>query len=284
VVTDKEADLIMPEKFMKPLNDIMFRKIFTGIPFIIQSFLSTLLGLPLELFDDIKLQNTMLLPDKVKGKLCIPDLIFKNPNGTIFILENQIKPQEGILKRLEFYASRVRSYCLFEAGKYITIPKIITILVADFNLFDKQDYIYDFDPYNKKNDITITDTSGLVVLQLPRALEATKPSVTLDWALFLRSKSKEEMMSVKTSDLAICQARDVVLHVSRDPQAWTTDYELEKATRDWADKLATAMDEGELRARRAVVKHMLLQKFSVEDISRITGYPVDEVARLSSDS
>jgi DNA-directed RNA polymerase specialized sigma24 family protein len=94
----------------------------------------------------------------------------------------------------------------------------------------------------------------------------------------------EAMMSDKPSDDEIVRARGFGPPVPREPASWTTDYELEKAKRDLADQIATAKDEGKLQARRAVVNNMFLQKYSVEEISTITGIPADEVRRLGSDS
>jgi hypothetical protein len=102
----------------------------------------------------------------------------------------------------------------------------------------------------------------------------------------------EFMMSDKPSDDEIYQARGFGPPVPWEPAPWAAEVELKIAKHDLVDKLATAMDfavaigkfQGELRIKRSVVKIMLLQKYSVEDISRMTGFPADEVMRLGSDS
>jgi hypothetical protein len=86
-------------------------------------------------------------------------------------------------------------------------------------------------------------------------------------------KSREVMMSDKHSDAEIVQYRECLRNLKKDKMLLSKVLEFEESENDLADRFSIALEGLALKVQSDVVKKLLLKKYSVEDISTVTGIP-----------
>ena len=121
------------KEYLKPKYDIVFQALFgKNKQNITQSFISDILGKPIEIID-IKTDDTIMrdYPNDKAGRL---DLKTKFKDGTICQVEMQLSDEGNTIKRLLYYWSRTYSNQLKSGELYHKLNKTIGIIITNYEV------------------------------------------------------------------------------------------------------------------------------------------------------
>jgi predicted transposase/invertase (TIGR01784 family) len=100
------------------------------------------------------------------------------------------------------------------------------------------------------------------------------------WMQFLRGKRKEDFEMAAEKNPEIRGAVDTLYRLSEDPEVRAQMEYREKARRDHAALLHTALQEGEARSRAEIARNMKSLGLSPEVIEKATGLGPEVIKRL----
>ena len=132
----------MLTRFIDPKNDFIFKKLFGSDQNknILIAFLNDMIdfkqGFPIVDVEFIKNTQDPILN---LGKGGIIDVLCKDTNGHIYIVEMQVAKEKGFEKRCQYYASK--AYCgqILSGSAYEDLKEVVVLAICDFNLFPHKD-------------------------------------------------------------------------------------------------------------------------------------------------
>jgi hypothetical protein len=121
----------MDNKPLSPKYDVVFKNIFGEKHlFVLIDFLKTVLDLPEDDYQDIKVMDPHLLRRHKKEKLGILDLRLSTKSGDKIDVELQVLPQPAIWKRILYYNSRMLTDQIGPSEGYGKISRAVSILIS----------------------------------------------------------------------------------------------------------------------------------------------------------
>jgi predicted transposase/invertase (TIGR01784 family) len=96
-----------------------------------------------------------------------------------------------MLKKTQYYASRLYSEQLPRSEKYDALPHAKSMLIANFKIFDDDEPHHRFYLYDEINKVRFQDSIQIDILEVPKA-KNKEQSRRLDWLHFLSANTKEE--------------------------------------------------------------------------------------------
>lgn len=210
IMSNQEAFADIKEE-MTPKKDYMFKKLFgsVGKEGLVKGFLEAIL--------DIKIaslvlgQETILLPDGIKGKTGVLDVRVTLEDGTIIDIEMQNAKSKFIVERSHFYASRLYETQLKRADFYNKLNKVIVIFIADFNLFDTiKDYHTKWMMTEQNNLNEHFEELELHYIELPKFIDSKydKERNLDQWLLFIDFSEKEVIKEIMEKNKNIKDAAE----------------------------------------------------------------------------
>jgi len=136
-------------KFLDPQNDVAFKKIFGSEKNkdILIHFINDIMGFRgSEQIKEVTFLSPIQDPEIAYKKQSIVDVLCKDANGVQIIVEMQVSPSQGFVKRAQYYAAKAYSRQLNrgqgEDGLYANLKEIIFIAVSNILLFpEKAEYL-----------------------------------------------------------------------------------------------------------------------------------------------
>lgn len=295
----------MVASFLDPKNDIAFKKIFgteknKGI---LIHFINDMLlfknGKPIV---DVTFLKTNQDPEIATHKTSVVDILCTDTKGINYIVEMQVAKEKGFEKRAQYYASKTYSSQLLIKGKYYKLKEVIFLAISDRTLFPnkkkyKSDHILlDKDTY--EHDLKDFSFTFLELEKFHKTIDELK-TIQEKWAYFFKhaeETSQKDLEKIIGKDLVLKEA-----YTALDRFSWTEEelrtydqwekyegayiasmdqkYDEGKAIGRMEGK-AEGMLEGELTGIKKVAKEMLLNKASIEMISKCTGLSKNEILSL----
>ena len=169
----------------KPRYDVIFQILFgSNKENITQSFISDILGKPVEIID-IKTDDSILreYPSDKAGRL---DLKTKFKDGTICQIEMQMTDEKNTIKRLLYYWSKSYSKQLKMGSDYKDTHKTIGIIITNYEVEELKG-IEDLDTKwqimeTKRGQRLLTDDLELRIIELSKAEKVLqKDKTTGEW-------------------------------------------------------------------------------------------------------
>ena len=140
---------MIASRFLDPKNDVAFKKIFGSEhnKDILIHFLNDILGFKdSDKIQDVKFLSTIQDAEIASKKQSIVDVLCEDKNGKKYIVEMQVDPSQGFVKRAQYYAAK--AYCSQlnrgrgADGQYTNLKEIIFIAISANTLFkEKEPYI-----------------------------------------------------------------------------------------------------------------------------------------------
>jgi predicted transposase/invertase (TIGR01784 family) len=140
---------MIASRFLDPKNDVAFKKIFgsENNKDILIHFLNDILGFEGNgKIQNVKFLSTILDAEIASKKQSIVDVLCEDKNGKKYIVEMQVDPSDGFVKRAQYYAAK--AYCSQlnrgkgADGQYTNLKEIIFIAISAGTLFkEKKPYI-----------------------------------------------------------------------------------------------------------------------------------------------
>ena len=147
--------------------DIIFKKIFTENSDMLHSFVASMLDVPSESIEEIKITNTELPPETYAGKFSRLDLSLRVDNRLVNV-EIQVKNEPDYRDRTLFYWAKLYSSELKSGEDYGELKQTITINIINFNMFSGDDYHTEVAAMIKGTDEIFSDKFSMHFFELKK--------------------------------------------------------------------------------------------------------------------
>jgi predicted transposase/invertase (TIGR01784 family) len=280
----------MDFEILPPTDDWVFKLLFGDQrnTSILIDLLKAFVELPQEEYE-LSFLDTSLKPEAEDEKLGILDVKVKTKTGKIIDIEIQVNPVKNIGRRLSFYKSKMVVEQIGKGEKYSVIQKVICICITNYDLFNTQDYLNNFQFYNKKNGLCFEDIpEEIYTLELTKVPAESDGSAGWEWLQFLRARRKEEFEMVAVKNPEIRKAVDTLYELSTD-EAVRDEYERrQKAWRDYVSEKEGAyldgMQQGIQQGKRESVfettQRMKADNMPIGQIAKYTGLTEQQIEGL----
>ena len=203
-------------------------------------------------------------------------------------IEMQQAYSGNIDKRVLYYWAKSFSGELKKGQIYDELPKQISILIADFNLFNWQDPLK-FHGIFKLRDLVeepvFCDALEIHVLELPKLRKNPLKFDGLNcWLMYLDNMEGEIMEQIVKQEPLIERAMTIEeAFLLAEEQRYN--YELrEKGRADYENAISWSLKEGIKQGvqntKHEMVRKLMQKNMSLEDISEVTGLTPEEIQNL----
>ncbi len=276
----------MIHKFLDPKNDFAFKKIFgtEKNKDILIHFLNDMLtfkeGAKIK---DVFFLKTIQDPETVALKTSIVDILCKDEEENIYIVEMQVAKDKGFEKRAQYYASKAYISQANSGGRYQDLKEIIFLAISDFIIFpNKPDYKSDHVILDKKSHENDLKDFSFTFLELPKFKKDIDhlSNMTEKWAYFFKhaeDTNERDLQKLVGHDPILERAYEELNRFSWNEEELLTYDQTEKYTKVHQGTLAQKFDEGERTALHKVAENMLKQGFEIKSIMDLTGLSKEEL-------
>ena len=282
------------KQILKPKYDIVFQTLFgSNKENITQSFISDILGKPIEIID-IKTDDSVLkhYPSDKAGRL---DLKTKFRDGTICQVEMQMTDEGNTIKRILYYWARTFSNQLKSGAPYTSLNKTIGIIITNYEVKELKGIeelntcwkIMD----TKSGKKVLTDDLEFYILELSKvekALQKDKHNRLAGWLAFLDNPYTERVEEIMKENEEVKKAQTVLNEMSEDEilQRWAELKEKwehdEVSAREYYKEtgLKEGREQGREEKQKEIAKKMKYKKMDIQEIIEITGLTKEEIEKL----
>lgn len=286
-------------RFLDPLNDFAFKKVFTtkGHEYILISFLNTLL----KLYDEYAIQEVEVLPPEQHppinaGRFSICDIKCKDQRGEIYIVEVQRRFYDAYLKRVQFYASSAYITQIPRGSPYRELKPVVVLSILDHILFKDIPHHITFhrteERETKKN--YLADIS-YVFIELPKyQLNHAPATMEEHWMHLLKNWDHNDIPkgvpveiqeALKTLQEMHWSKGEMEEYFRYEIKEMDTQASLEQAEQDGLKKglkqgLTQGREEGEIHAKKEMAKKLLDSGMSIDDLMGLTGLSKEMIKML----
>jgi predicted transposase/invertase (TIGR01784 family) len=283
-------------EFVSPLEDFVFSQIFGDQQNLgsTKAFLKTLLDIPADDYDQLKVEDPTLKRFFKKDKKSVVDLRLTTKSGKIIHIELQVEKDENMRSRIMQYATRLVSDQLKKGDKYGEIHQVVSICICDHVLLDEEDYYAnDYELRNRKGH-SFTDLLKVVILELPKLPEKEDEAVW-PWLRFFKCKKQEEFEMLARKHPELKEAVSCVRKMSLGEQwravmSWRWNQkmalrgqkeyirlELERAR---TKAKAEGHAEGHAEEKLEIARNLKKMGLPVSQIVEVTGLTPEEIQKL----
>ena len=278
------------KKLLKPKYDIVFQALFgKNKQNITQSFISDILGKPVEIID-IKTDDTIMrdYPNDKAGRL---DLKTKFKDGTICQIEMQLSDEGNTIKRLLYYWSKTYSNQLKSGDLYHNLNKTIGIIITNYKVKELQE-IDELSTCWKIIDTAsgkrvLTDDLEFYIIDMSKAekaLQKDKSNRLAQWLAFLDNPYTERVEEIMKENEEVKKAQTVLYEMSEDEKLQRYAELREKWERDELSARhyykETGYNEGKAEKQAEIAKKMKDENIDLDMIIKLTGLTKEEIEKL----
>jgi predicted transposase/invertase (TIGR01784 family) len=200
----------MGKKPLSPTNDYVFKRLFTENISLLSDFLHAVLGLQPEDCRNIQILDPHLQPESIDEKRSVLDIKVHTKTGAVINIEVQVQEQNFIWQRIQYYCARM----LAEQGKrgteYEELPKVISILIADFSVIKEDDIAHhSFRFYDEINKVRFQDSMQIDILEIPK-VQAEDQSKLAGWLRFFAAREEEAFTMLAQTSPTMAEAWGVI--------------------------------------------------------------------------
>ena len=287
----------MFSKYLDPKNDVAFKRIFgtEKNKDILIHFLNDMITFKENgRIVSVTFIKTNQDPETVAKKTSIVDILCKDEKGNHYIVEMQVAKEKGFEKRAQYYASKAYISHANAGGAYHDLKEVIFLAIADFVMFPqkpayKSDHVI-LDKESHENDLK---DFSFTFLELPKFNKDIDhlANMTEKWAYFFKhteSISLEDTLKLIGNDEIIEKAYKQLERFSWNDVELLTYDQAEKYEGAYKASMAQKFDEGfdkgtlegMIQEKINTVQNMLKSRFSITDISNVTGLSESEISKI----
>ncbi|OFX26186.1 MAG: hypothetical protein A2033_10140 [Bacteroidetes bacterium GWA2_31_9] len=261
---------------------------------ILEGFLSELLKEDIKIENIIESESNKLNKYQKFNKV---DLLVKNTNGELIIIEVQNNREHDYLLRILFGTSILLVNNMDEGMNYSEVKKIISVNIVYFELGQGQDYIYhgttNFTGINKKDTLKLSQDQQLLyktenvskvypeyyVIRVNQFDDIAKNTID-EWIYFLKNEDIKKGFKAK----GIQQANEK-LNILKLSESDRKEYERFIEQIRYEESLIVSNYQvgeikGEKKGKTEVAKNAIKAGIPIEIIVKITGLSIDEIENL----
>ena len=296
----REKNITSEEKSLLLLkNDVIFKMVFGDEKnkSILRAFLTAILDLPPEEYDEISITDPHLRIESPDGKLGILDLFIKTKEGKQIDVEIQVTRTPFMKERITSYTGKMLAVQLKSGDEYKEIKKVIAIVILDYNLVSDSDYFHNkYVLHDPKTGSLFTDVMEIHTLELKKLPdlpeENRKIAEQIYWLSLIKAEREEEIEMLATKVPEIGDAYEVIKRLSQDEEVRLLYESREKAIRDEQARLYGARREGRREGHREgrregerdkaieVTRRTLEMGMSVAQAAKIAGLTISEAEEV----
>jgi predicted transposase/invertase (TIGR01784 family) len=244
--------------------------------------------------DELTLIQTELSPEFLADKSSTLDIqVRRSEFHEKMNIEMQQYKDGNINRRILYYWGKSFSGELKSGGEYSALPKQISIVIADFDVFSWKDlakFHGVFHVREQEERLLFSDALEIHVLELPKLRKQELPlpsekSALECWLLYLDNMEGEIMEQIATQEPMIRRAM-IIEDAFMKSESERYLYELrEKGRNDFNNAIITAEKRGKTEGKAEEKMEMIQRMFSygmkLNTISEITGYSVEELKSMN---
>jgi predicted transposase/invertase (TIGR01784 family) len=261
---------ISRNRFVSPLSDLVFKKIFGDArnADILSDLLANILKLPKDEYAGIEFQDTHLNPETEDGKLAVLDVKVRTKSGKVVNIEVQVLRAKAMRLRLLYYVTKMFVEQMSKGSDYGTIKRVISIVIADYNLMSEETGYHNvYRLLNENSHKAFSDLLEIHTLELKKLPEIGEDSGLVNWMRFLKAKTEGEFLMVAKTNPMIQKAWGYVREMSADERA-----HLQAEINDMAEHDLVSLDveyyEEEAREKgQSLVTHLREMGFTEKQIA-----------------
>jgi predicted transposase/invertase (TIGR01784 family) len=284
------------ERFINPLTDFAFKKIFSD-EVVLKGFLNSVLDLPVPIkhldYRNIEHKDD----DRLNGKTVLFDLYCTDENDRHFVIEMQKNAQRFLFDRLFHYVTYpVREQTIAGDESY-ELEQVYALAILDFKNFKNDQVIHHFRFQDNESGIT-QDHIQVFTIEVPKFAKALDDlsNNKEKWVYWLRNVTRFSDPHEKLDAPGMREAFSKAEYYNYKPFE-RTQYLLEQkkwrdyfATIDYQQELgrekgriegiALGKAEGKLEALKQNLRLLLDNGVSIEAIAQINGLSVQDIEQL----
>ena len=271
------------ERIMTPKNDLIFKKLFgtVGREAMVKDFLEAILEISIK---NVTLgKETILLPEEVNEKTGVLDVRVTLDDGTEVDVEMQNKENTLIVRRSQFYLSRLYQGKIKVGEDYDVLRKAIVIFITNFEVFsDIKEYHTKWLMTEQKYKEKTLDEIELHYIELPKFLKTKidKQRKIDQWLLFIDYSRKELIKEIMEENENVKEAVENMEKLKNDEHEQYLAWLREKYTLDMNTAKKVGRKEGESEARKKMAEKMLRAGTSTDLIIQFTELSEEEIEKI----
>lgn len=258
---------------------------------ILEGFLSELLRFDVTIQEILESESNKPTQETKFNRV---DLLVKNEEGQLLIIEVQNDTEADYLQRLMFGTSKAKTEHIIKGSPYSTIKKIYSISIVYFDLGVGDDYLYHgettFTGLRKSTELGLTESQKELykaqrvadlfpeyyLIKVPKFDDTIRDTLD-EWIYFLKNESVKESFKAKGLDAA--KSKLDVLNMSEEDRRSYESYlqDLHYQASMWVENQRMAFIEGKI----AVVKNMLAADMDHQTIANLSDLTLGEVKRIA---
>jgi len=233
------------DRIISAKNDVIFKKLFTDNKEVLQSFISSAIGIPYDDISDIYVKNPELAPNITDGKLSRLDILL-TAGGSNINIEMQNAKTTDYKERVLFYWAKMYSEPLKTGQRYSSLDRSISINILDYRMFECEEYCSSFSVMENTRHELYSDKLGLYFFELPKI--SSKPDsgdMRQLWLQVINADSREELDMLNNTNIPVIQQGIKSIYtLNEDDRIRALAWEREKAERDYYSDMGNAREEG----------------------------------------
>ena len=290
--------------FIPPKSDVCMKELFQNET-VLKYFISAVLAIPPEEIRTIRLKNTFLRRRYQKQKQGILDVLAEMNDNTKINIELQIKHYAYWDRRQLFCLAKLYTEDMKSGEDYALLKKCVSISILDFNLTSRKEYHHVYCLRDGQGYV-FSDVLEIHILELKKKLKENGP--VEEWLRFFRADCEEDLEMIRTKNPGILEAIREVREMSlsrrlriryeahlkqiRDEKAWKA-YERAEARKEGLAEgrtvglaegrtvgLAEGRTVGLAEGRSQIIRNMIRQNISDQEIIRLSGCSEEELKKI----
>ncbi|MDP2816216.1 MAG: Rpn family recombination-promoting nuclease/putative transposase [Rectinemataceae bacterium] len=187
----------MSIELLDPRNDYVFKRIFAASPDLLADLINAVRSdePPIEV---VEVLNPQILPEDIKGKFIILDILAKDAVGHLYNIEMQVQRYNPWSARSTYYLARALTHQIGSGDRYASIKPVIGIHLLDFVLFpETPQALWCFEMRDRlQPDIVLGPELQLNIVELTKADQSgTLTGALADWVTYIEHWQEESRMN-----------------------------------------------------------------------------------------
>ena len=305
MIRKRGGDASMKPKYLNPLIDYIFKKIFGDEKHkeILISFLNSLeIESQGRKIVDLQILNNANEKRFKRDKFSILDIKAKLDNGDLVNIEVQILPYDNMLQRTMYYWAKLYSDQLNQGEDYGALNNTVVVNVLGYNQFSHKKIHSVYQIRDKESGEKLGDFLEIHFLET-RKIEESQQEINEDlkgWLLFLSDPENQRLMRLGKEKEEMEKAINLLEELSRSREERAIAEEREKALRDElsfrkaaldkglregraegrAEGLEKGLEKGMLQEKLNTAKKLLQKGMALSEVAEITGLSSEEIEGL----
>jgi predicted transposase/invertase (TIGR01784 family) len=267
---------------------------------ILRAFLSAVLDLPEDEYDELEIIDPNLRVGAPEEKLGILDVHVRTKSGKQLDVEIQIARTPFMEERITAYTSKMLAAQLSIGEKYAELKKVITVVILAYDLIKDSERFHNkymlYDAQTKSLFTNIIEIHTLEWQKLPAESDDIntdeKTARQILWLRLIKAEREDEVEMLATKNPEIQEAYDVLkklseseevrlLYESREKAIWDEQARLYSATKEGFDKgIEQGIEKGEKKKAVEMAKNLLSYGVSPDIIAESSGLSLDVIQSL----